>query len=75
MVEINNVQILLEVLDTAGTEQFTAMRETWHSPYRQNGFIILYSLTNRASFKEVETFIEQINRVKDTDQFPCVIVG
>ena len=36
------------------------------------GFLIVYSITARHSFEELQTFIDQIKRVKDTDQVPIV---
>jgi GTPase KRas len=39
------------------------------------GFIIVYSITSRKSFDEINEFYEQILRVKDVDTFPMVLVG
>jgi len=39
------------------------------------GFLCVYSITNRDSFEEIATFREQILRVKDADKVPMVIVG
>uniref|UniRef100_A0A2K5UGP7 Ras-related protein Rap-1b n=1 Tax=Macaca fascicularis TaxID=9541 RepID=A0A2K5UGP7_MACFA len=54
-VEADAQQCMLEILDTAGREQFTAMRDL----YMKNGqgFALVYSVTAQ----------EQILRVKDTD--------
>jgi len=64
---------LLDVLDTAGPEEYSAMRDQ----YVRTGqiFIVMYSVTSRSSFDEVDSFIEQILRVKDRDWVPIVIVG
>ncbi|KAI9022325.1 ras-like protein 3 [Phycomyces nitens] len=64
---------LLDVLDTAGQEEYSAMREQ----YMRNGegFVLVYSITSRLSFDEVNTFYQQIRRVKDRDHFPMVLVG
>ena len=42
-VEVDGQQCMLEILDTAGTEQFTAMRDL----YMKNGqgFVLVYSIT------------------------------
>ncbi|KAI8968433.1 ras-like protein 1, partial [Mycotypha africana] len=70
---IDEETALLDVLDTAGQEEYSAMREQ----YMRNGegFILVYSITSRLSFEEVNTFYEQIRRVKDRDAFPMVLVG
>ena len=40
------------------------------------GFILVYSLTERATFAPISKISEQIKRVKDTDQHvPIVLVG
>lgn len=39
------------------------------------GFLLVYSITERDSFRMVEVYHEQILRVKDTDTIPVVVVG
>jgi GTPase KRas protein len=39
------------------------------------GFLIVYAITDRESFAEVDEFVQQILRVKDCDHVPIVIVG
>ncbi|KAI9102858.1 small GTPase superfamily [Phlyctochytrium arcticum] len=72
-VEVDGQQCMLEILDTAGTEQFTAMRDL----YMKNGqgFILVYSITSQATFSDLVELREQILRVKDTDKVPMVLVG
>ena len=64
---------MLEILDTAGTEQFAAMRDL----YMKNGmgFLLVYSITSQATFVDLQEIREQILRVKDTDDVPMVLVG
>ncbi|CAN6666359.1 ras-like protein 1 [Trichomonascus vanleenenianus] len=64
---------ILDVLDTAGQEEYSAMREQYMRT--GEGFLLVYSITSRSSFEEVAAFYQQILRVKDRDQFPVVIVG
>jgi len=72
-VEVDGQQCMLEILDTAGTEQFTAMRDL----YMKNGqgFILVYSITSTSTFNDLTDLREQILRVKDTDKVPMVLVG
>jgi len=70
---IDGEVVCLDVLDTAGQEEFKAMREQY---MRQGeGFILVYSITDRDSFREIHEFQQQIVRVKDQDFFPAVLVG
>lgn len=64
---------MLEILDTAGTEQFTAMRDL----YMKNGqgFVLVYSIIAQSTFNDLDDMREQILRVKDTDQVPMILVG
>ncbi|KAF9183911.1 Ras- protein Rap-1b [Haplosporangium sp. Z 767] len=72
-VEVDGQQCMLEILDTAGTEQFTAMRDL----YMKNGqgFILVFSIVAAATFDELAGLHKQILRVKDTDTVPIVLVG
>ena len=64
---------MLDVLDTAGQEEYSAMREQYMRT--GEGFLLVYSITSRQSFEEILTFQQQILRVKDRDYFPIIIVG
>jgi len=64
---------LLDVLDTAGQEEYSAMREQYMRT--GEGFLLVYSITSRQSFEEIITFQQQILRVKDKDYFPMIVVG
>ncbi|KAI8640498.1 ras family-domain-containing protein, partial [Parasitella parasitica] len=70
---IDEETALLDILDTAGQEEYSAMREQ----YMRNGegFLLVYSITSRMSFEEIDTFYQQICRVKDRDNFPLVLVA
>jgi len=40
-----------------------------------HGFLLVYSIVNRSSFLDTQEMRDDIVRVKDTDDFPCVLVG
>jgi len=64
----------LEVLDTAGAEQFTALNELYITAGR--GFILVFSLTLEASLREVTNLRQQILRIKgENSRIPMVLVG
>jgi GTPase KRas protein len=63
----------VEILDTAGQEEYTALREQWIR--ESEGAVIVYSISSRESFVRVPIFHAQVLRVKDDAQFPLFIVG
>jgi GTPase SAR1 family protein len=64
---------VLVVLDTAGQEEFSAMREQYMRS--GEGFLLVFAVTDKASFDEMYKFHRQILRVKDRDEFPMLMVG
>jgi len=65
---------MLEVLDTAGAEQFTSLNEVYIKSGQ--GFVLVFSLTQEASLQEVDNLRNQIIRVKGADvRVPIVVVG
>nr|CAD7398756.1 unnamed protein product [Timema cristinae] len=70
---IDDVPAKLDILDTAGQEEFSAMREQYMRS--GEGFLLVFSVTDKASFDEIYKFHRQILRVKDRDEFPMLMVG
>ncbi|GBB97044.1 hypothetical protein RclHR1_02900007 [Rhizophagus clarus] len=70
---IDDEVALLDVLDTAGQEEYSAMREQYMRT--GEGFLLVYSIVSRNSFEEISTFHQQILRVKDKDYFPIIVVA
>ncbi|XP_020360136.1 ras-related protein M-Ras-like [Oncorhynchus kisutch] len=71
--EIDAQWAILDVLDTAGQEEFSAMREQYMRT--GDGFLIVFSVTDKASFEHVDRFHQLILRVKDRESFPMVLVA
>lgn len=55
---------MLEVLDTAGQEEYTALRDQWIRD--GEGFVLVYSISSRSSFTRIQKFHHQIQRVKES---------
>jgi GTPase KRas len=72
-VVVDDEVYVLDILDTAGKEEYSEMRMQYMST--GCGFMIVCNVLSRGSFDEVSTFFEQIRRVKDSDNVPVVIVG
>ena len=62
-VVIDSQSCMLEVLDTAGQEEYTALRDQWIRD--GEGFVLVYSITSRSSFTRIRKFHRQIQRVKE----------
>jgi len=71
--QVGKRQCMLEILDTAGTEQFTAMRDL----YMKNGdaFVVMFSLLSQSTFNDAASMREMIQRIRDEDQPSMVLVG
>lgn len=49
----------------------------WGDKYlrKGDGFLVIFSITSKESFKEVDQFRERISRAKESDKVPMIIVG
>jgi len=74
-VNVDNVAADLEILDTAGQEEYNTLRESYMR--RGKGFMLVYAVDDRQSFEEVKELEVKIRRVKDMDkgQVPIVIAA
>eukprot|EP01130_Rhizamoeba_saxonica_P014742 TRINITY_DN6472_c1_g1_i2.p1 TRINITY_DN6472_c1_g1~~TRINITY_DN6472_c1_g1_i2.p1 ORF type:complete len:210 (+),score=37.74 TRINITY_DN6472_c1_g1_i2:51-632(+) len=70
-IDVDGVAYLLDILDTAGQEELSSLRDGNIRAGR--GFIIVYSVQTKSSFVEVDKLINQILRIKDVDQYPMVL--
>eukprot|EP00002_Diphylleia_rotans_P034094 TRINITY_DN729_c0_g1_i5.p1 TRINITY_DN729_c0_g1~~TRINITY_DN729_c0_g1_i5.p1 ORF type:complete len:641 (+),score=144.93 TRINITY_DN729_c0_g1_i5:59-1981(+) len=64
---------LLDILDTAGQEEYSSMRDQYTR--QGQGFLIVYSITSRSSFEEAESIYHFTLRIKDSDRVPMVLCG
>ncbi|KAK4117443.1 ras-domain-containing protein [Canariomyces notabilis] len=72
-ISVDGRQVVLEILDTAGTEQFVAMRDLYMKT--GHGFMLVFSISSRTSFDELQTLRDDIIRIRDDEKIPIVIVG
>ena len=70
---IDSEPCLLDILDTAGQVEFTAMREQYMRC--GEGFIVCYSITDRHSFLECEEYRSLIIKVRAQDNVPIILVA
>lgn len=57
--QVDGSPCVLEILDTAGTEQFASMRDLYIK--NGHGFIVMYSLTNHQTFQVSMTELNRIH--------------
>ncbi|KAH3761546.1 Ras GTPase [Pelomyxa schiedti] len=68
---IDNDVCVLDILDTAGQEEYAAMRDQY---FRSgHGFIIVFSVVDRPTFENVQNYRSQILKVKEEPSYPMVI--
>ncbi|CAF1162844.1 unnamed protein product [Rotaria sp. Silwood1] len=70
---IDNQIAQLEILDSAGQEEFKPMREQYIRV--GEGFLLVFSLTDRRSLEECYKLHRDILRIKDTDNVPMLLIG
>lgn len=64
----------LEILDTAGSEQFASMRDLYIR--NGDGFLLVYSQVQPGTLKDVQAIYAQILRIKGNEaKAPVVLVG
>jgi len=64
---------LLDILDTAGQDEFTAMRD--HNMRSGDGFLCVFSITSHSSFDYLIEIIKRLYQVTDQPILPIIIVG
>jgi small GTP-binding protein len=64
---------LLDILDTAGQEEYLALRSAWMR--ERDGFLLVFSLIDAKSLNELVTFIKQIETIYEGTTPTIVLVG
>ena len=73
LLTVDGRQVKLDILDTAGQDDFEAIRETY---MRQgNGFVIVYALNDSASFDAIDKFQKDIRMTSGKPDIPIVACG
>eukprot|EP01137_Pigoraptor_chileana_P009568 Opistho-2@58058 len=70
---IDDEVAVLDILDTAGQEEYSMMREQYMRT--GEGFAIVFSVTSRKSFEAVRQLWRQALSVRDSDWVPAVLIG
>lgn len=71
--EVDGYARMLDILDTAGQDEYTAMRSQYMRAGQ--GFIIVYAVDDERSFEEAQTIYEQLIKTKESEKVPVVLAG
>ena len=71
-INLNNKKIRLQIWDTAGQERYRVVTKNYFNS--SDGFIIVYDITNRETFKSINNWIEQITTIAG-ENIKCIIFG
>jgi GTPase KRas len=80
-VTIDSESCMLEILNTAGQEEYSALRDQWIRDGQ--GFVLVYSVCSRSSFTRIRKYHRQVSKVKESvlSEFfnlpyvPIILVG
>ncbi|KAL0212243.1 hypothetical protein RCL1_005869 [Eukaryota sp. TZLM3-RCL] len=72
-VTVDGRRVPLEIIDTAGQDEFSALRDGFIT--QGDGFLLVYAIDSIPSFDEAKKLYEQVLRAKDAERVPIVLVG
>ena len=70
---IDDIKCDLEILDTAGQDDYQTMLDTWIE--FGNCFLLVYSIDDLESYKSLKTKLDRISQIKNNDKYSVVLVG
>ena len=70
---IEDIKCNLEILDTAGQDDYQTMLDTWIE--FGNCFLLVYSIDDLESYKSLKTKLDRISQIKNNDKHSVVLVG
>eukprot|EP00727_Mastigamoeba_balamuthi_P011348 m51a1_g6836 putative ras gtpase (208) ;mRNA; f:57381-58610 len=74
MMNVDGSLCMLDILDTAGQEEYSAMRDQYFRT--GHGFIFVFSVTDRKSFESIKGLHLSVRRVQaERESVPCVVLA
>ncbi|KAJ5075053.1 ras-like protein [Anaeramoeba ignava] len=73
-IKIDGTEIEINFTDTVDPEPYLIFQVEYLMRYT-DGFILIYSITDRNSFLEIPQFYNKFVQIKDEDYFPLFVVG
>ena len=71
--KIDDINCQLEILDTAGQDDYQTMLDTWINS--SDGFVLVYSIDNKDSFESTKKRYERILKLKGDQKVAIVVAG
>src|SRR5690242_3842294 len=71
--QVDGEKVLLDLLDTAGMEEYSALHEGWIG--QVEGYLLVYDITHSRSFVDVANWGDKILKNRKIDKVPMVLVG
>jgi len=71
--EVDGTVLQVEILDTAGQDAYTSLRETFM--HTGDGFMLVYSITDDDTLDRLQEIHEQIQKAHPDPNVPILIVG
>ena len=71
--KIDGTQCILEILDTAGQDDYQTMIDTWINS--ADGFILVYSIDSKESFESTKIRYERILKLKTGVKVSIILAG
>lgn len=73
LVIVDGRSVFLDIIDTAGQEEFICLRDTWIR--NADGFLLIGSVTAPETIWSLNSIYSQIIQVKEFESPPCVVVA
>jgi small GTP-binding protein len=72
-VKVNGTDVTLDILDTAGQDDFSMFQTTWIRGGQ--GFLVVFAVNSTESFSAVESLVGKIRTTTDRDDLPINVCG
>ncbi|KAJ5069994.1 small g-protein ras2 [Anaeramoeba ignava] len=70
---VDDKEIMINILDTEGEDEYSTIIESWIK--FSQGFILVYSVIDRDSFKKINFWNEKIQNFLKNENYPKILVG
>ncbi|UKK02837.2 Rab GTPase [Theileria orientalis] len=68
---VNNKRVKLQIWDTAGQERFRTITSTYYRG--ADGIIMVYDVTDKASFEHINDWLNEVNKYASEDTFKLLL--